>query len=479
MRYLTGRPRMAGFSKEDTGLWSKQQQGCGDVLTKKKLDPHRNRCRGATFTCIDCMVHFPGFEYRTHTSCMTEDQKYQGALYKDKSKKQKNNTNNNNNNNTKPVDQPQPQQVEELKAMHQQAYVEDVGEDRAYESGWDAYEGHTDDQKSPVEPLPEAPTPPSAAAMDDDHVNVFDFLVATGQTPNASNLNLPQEKESVEENTSTSLVRYEYSAEEYLDATTLMEDDEDDDDEPLVQYGKGPVPTGDFVTPLSKTERRKTKDSEVKKDKKRKRLHVDIPGDHPMTDAPPVLHSGLTGGLNKLMRPVLPPSPDYSGGDNCEPSPASPLKKTKSKHTKNGQITNSLFGMLSGTSKVKTKAKTKKSSKSSKKSSSRHKEEKQPKLIEYRPHSKDGKAASGEGQMIVYKPRGDVFLSFVNKGPESERGCSMNKALKRFHRERQAAGSTVAKGKEEKELFKSLRLRRNDRGEIVVFSDSIDLADVL
>jgi cell growth-regulating nucleolar protein len=397
---------------------------------------------------------------------MTEDQKYQGALYKEKGKKGKNN---------KPADQPEPQPAADTKPMHQQAYVEDVGEDRAYESGWDAYEGHTDDEKSPAEPLPEAPTPPSAAAMD-DHVNVFDFLVATGQTPNASNLNLPQKKEIIEESQSTSLVRYEHT-EEYLEAPILMEDDSDD--EPLVEYGTGPVPTGDFVTPLAKAERKKTKDSDLKKDKKRKRLHLDIPGDHPMTDAPPVLHSGLTGGLNKLMRPVLPPSPDYSGGDNGEPSPASPLKKTKSKHTKNGQITNSLFGMLSGTSKMKTKSKTKKSSKSSKKSSSRHKEDKQPKLIEYRPHSKDGKAAPGEGQMIVYKPRADVFLSFINKGPESERGCSMNKALKRFHRERQASGTSMAKGKEEKELFKSLRMRRNERGEIVLFSDSINLDDIL
>lgn len=42
-------------------------QECGDILTKKKLDPHRNRCHGATFTCIDCMVYFPGVQYRQHT----------------------------------------------------------------------------------------------------------------------------------------------------------------------------------------------------------------------------------------------------------------------------------------------------------------------------------------------------------------------------------------------------------------------------
>lgn len=45
-------------------------EGCGDVLTKKKLDPHRNQCYGASFTCLDCMVHFQGTEYRAHTVCL-------------------------------------------------------------------------------------------------------------------------------------------------------------------------------------------------------------------------------------------------------------------------------------------------------------------------------------------------------------------------------------------------------------------------
>ncbi|KAH7328834.1 hypothetical protein B0I35DRAFT_28008 [Stachybotrys elegans] len=433
-------------------------EACGDVLTKKKLDPHRNRCRGASFTCIDCMVHFPGFEYRSHTSCMTEEQKYQGALYKEKK---------NNKNKNKPENTPA-ELTEDAKAMPppQRAYVEDARDDK-YDS-WDDYEGHTDDDKSPAEPPPEAPTPPSAIA--DDPVNVFDFLVATGQTPNASNIHLPRDDQPVDASESTSLVRYEYKDDDFIDGPTLMEDD---DDEPLVEYGNGPVASGDFITP-AKSHRK----SETKKDKKRKHLHLDIPTDQVMTDAPPVLHSGLTGGLNRMMRPVLPPSPEYSG-DAHDPSPASPLKKTKSKHHRGGQISNSIFGMITGSSKPKTKRKSSSSSSSKKHSSSKHKSEKQPQLIEYRPTSKDSKDENHSGQMIVYKPRADVFLGFINKGPESERGCSMNKALKRFHRERQAAGSSISKSKEEKELFKSLRLRRNERGEIVVFSDSVDLDQIL
>jgi cell growth-regulating nucleolar protein len=70
----------------------------------------------------------------------------------------------------------------------------------------------------------------------------------------------------------------------------------------------------------------------------------------------------------------------------------------------------------------------------------------------------------------VFRPRADLFFDFVDKGPESERGCSMNKALKRFHRERKAAGTDMTKHMEEKELWRSIRLRRNEQGEIVLFS---------
>jgi len=56
----------------------------------------------------------------------------------------------------------------------------------------------------------------------------------------------------------------------------------------------------------------------------------------------------------------------------------------------------------------------------------------------------------------------------VTKGPESETGCSMNKALKRYHREREEQNLGLGKAEEEKELWKSLRLKKNERGEIVV-----------
>lgn len=343
------------------------------------------------------------------------------------------------------------------KTMPQPAYVEDVAE----EYNWRDFEVDSeDDNLSPAEPPPEAPTPPPA---DERHVNVFDFLVANG-TPSASTLSLVRPNQLNEE---TQLVRFDHEANAFLDPKS--------DDGALVQYGTGPIPSK-FETPAPKAEKKKSKDGdrEVKKDKKRKRLHVDT-HDHVMTDAPPVLHSGLTGGLNKLMnRPsVFPPSPDYSGGDAAE-TPASPLKKSRhSKHktSRAEAIGNSLIAMISAPKATKTKKRKHTSSGVKKHRHHRLEGPKEQKLLEYRPGSKDGKDGGDANAMVLYKPRAEHFLGFVNKGSDSERGCSMNKTLKRYHRERSASGNnTLSKHMEEKELWRSLRLKKNDRGEIVLFS---------
>jgi len=56
---------------------------CQDVVKKPKLDEHKARCRGASFTCVDCNSHFEGTSYRSHTSCVSEKVKYQ-ANYQSK-----------------------------------------------------------------------------------------------------------------------------------------------------------------------------------------------------------------------------------------------------------------------------------------------------------------------------------------------------------------------------------------------------------
>ncbi|KUJ22892.1 uncharacterized protein LY89DRAFT_313446 [Mollisia scopiformis] len=441
-----------------------QCEGCGDVLTKKKLDGHRNQCYGASYSCLDCMIHFQGTDYRSHTSCISEAEKYQGALYRPEKEKK------NKQNNSKAL-------------VPHKAYVEDA--DDEYQENT-----HVEIVESP---MPAAPSPPSAApgfTSEGSPVNVFDFLVASS-TPNQSRLELTapepmhmftdgreeemddDDEEEEEEDTQRSLVRVRFG-----DAAQTVND--------LIEYGNGPVATDvyQYETPAPKqrSERKKEKKDrdhkEEKKDKKRKRLHVETHDlssreDETMTDAPPVLHSGLTGGLNRLMsRPeVFPPSPDYSGGDAAEPSPGSPLKKTKhTKTVKRGRVDTISNGIMSliGSKRVSSREH---SDERPKRKQRKHREASdRPKMIEYKPMAEG--AVQEESQMVVYtphSPRAELLLSFVNKGPDSERGVSMNKALKRYHRERVSKGLALGKALEEKELWRSLRMKKNDRGEIVLF----------
>ncbi|KAI0404240.1 hypothetical protein F4802DRAFT_260911 [Xylaria palmicola] len=429
-------------------------EACGDVLTKKKLDPHRNRCRGATFTCIDCMVHFPGTEYRSHTSCMTEDQKYQGALYKPKRQKP--------NQTATPANQD---------TMAHRAYVEDAPEEYETYQDYEVVESGVQVDNSYYAMPPSAPMPPPALA-DDANVNVFDYLLDA--TPNASKVNFQLQPTPTAYGGGRQLIRFDQDVSNYVDESGYMVDDGS-----MGQYGTA------YQTPAPKAHKKKTKDAEreLKKDKKRKRLHIETSPaalgprtDEVMTDAPPVLHSGLTGGLSRMMRPSqFPPSPDYSGGDAGETSPAAIKKKKQSKSSKprrSDSLGSNLKALVTGASKSKVSKKRKHSSerKEKKRRTNRHSTpEKVPKLIEYRSKSGDEKGDES-GALIVYRPRSDLFLSLCNKGPESDRGCSVNKALKRYHRERTASGTNLSKVSEEKELWRSLRMRRNEAGEIVLFS---------
>ena len=56
--------------------------GCGDTVKKPKLDKHYQMCHAAV-TCIDCFSTFnnPG-QFKGHTSCISEAEKYQKSLYK-------------------------------------------------------------------------------------------------------------------------------------------------------------------------------------------------------------------------------------------------------------------------------------------------------------------------------------------------------------------------------------------------------------
>lgn len=60
-----------------------QCDGCGESVKKPKAEQHVNTCRYCrALVCLDCMRRFTDDSYKQHTSCITEAQKYQGALYK-------------------------------------------------------------------------------------------------------------------------------------------------------------------------------------------------------------------------------------------------------------------------------------------------------------------------------------------------------------------------------------------------------------
>ncbi|KAJ5782354.1 hypothetical protein N7457_004128 [Penicillium paradoxum] len=520
-------------------------EACGDILTKKKLDPHRNGCRGATFTCIDCMVHFWGTEYRAHTSCMSEAQKYQGALYKEKPQKgQKKGQNNQKNQNQN--------------GHHQQPRVD-------YAS---------------LEAPPPAPTPPPAGAVrtpapavnNDKPVNVFDYLVAEN-TPNASKASLAEPKEQMKMKSNAKSV-FEPS-----ESLTRVETNPNTDDEGKnydiayeengFSYGTGTIPHSDLppnvstelVTPAPKKKERREKAPGTVSEKKRKRGQAEVLStpreevDTPMLDAPssiinnagtPMLnHSGLTGGLNRMMR-----SPSVDGDDSPETSrrayqdASSPIKRSRrngkeangngdaglgiSMKNRAGRLVSSMFGgsAVSSASGAtadlpsKTLARARRGSSSSgdgqlevRKSKKSHRsrdddESHKSKRKSSNPTDGDrpsrrlkqiderrGSVDSAHGhQVTVYKQSrglarteedlqrelGHHFLSLVTK--DSERGISINKALKRFHRDlsdeydadrgRDNGRSRADRERrvdDEKDLWRALRVRRNDRGEIVLF----------
>lgn len=305
-------------------------------------------------------------------------------------------------------------------------------------------------------------------------------------------------------------------------------------------YGKESVrPTNErvdsYATPAPKSKKsKKDKDVETtskKSERKRKRSPAELDlsavraqdeRDTMMEDAPPVLHSGLTGGLNRLLaRPEFPPSPDDSG--DFANSPLSPMKRAKqgtSKALVRAQREWESQQQKEKKADIKEERERQKGEKKEKKERGREKERKErkastalvkirpkkkkdsspqvrrrrqysssvspaprdrkPKAIEYSRSDSGSPSPDGNGQLVVrpeagelalpISTRAELFMSFVNKGPDSERGVSINKALKRYHRERHDRREDhLHKADEEKELWKDMRLKRNDRGEIVLF----------
>ena len=511
-------------------------------------------------------------------SCITEDQKYQGALYKEKAAKNQNrksiaNTPHNNDNKA---------------LVPRPAYVEDAPEG---------------DDAPPHVPSP----PPNPPINKSESVNVFDYLV-DDKSPNVSQISLAERREqmamkkgapSLFSESDKQLAKQEDSDHEHAAFNS-------DYEEHGFSYGTEPIKPSSYPanneslaslqykTPSAKASSRGLREKDRPNhhredsgtsDRKRKRGHVDplnlsatagnsqettirfeLEGNTLRSDGPngvtPVglNHSGLTGGLNRLLSDsAFPPSPDYSDEKerNGRADPASPLKR--SRHTKEAADANGLGIAIKGragrimslmgavapiaTSNEKALVKTRRRTSSSSsgqaaggggengdsrdhhrprkhhrvhrsstnphgttshphshRSSRSHHNPKDNipstsrklKAIEYRNHSpasSDSDNASdsededyrsrNKSQLVKYdstsaalqQTRAEHFLGFVTKGPESEKGFSVNKCLKRWHRDGATGrrGGREGKEDEEKELWRGLRLRRNERGEVVLF----------
>lgn len=63
---------------------------CGQSIKKNKVEKHYQvECRNCEIlSCMDCGKEFAGDEYLSHTSCISEAEKYQGALYSESNKGQ-------------------------------------------------------------------------------------------------------------------------------------------------------------------------------------------------------------------------------------------------------------------------------------------------------------------------------------------------------------------------------------------------------
>lgn len=286
------------------------------------------------------------------------------------------------------------------------------------------------------------------------------------------------------------------SDDDYVEADEEDEEEEDEEDdlheydqafeENGYSYGADPIivqtPAPKYYPNGSRESLYELESERKSTDKKRKRNQVEEldltaarrlsqEADEVMADAPPVLHSGLTGGLNRLLsKSKFPPSPDYSGNDN-ELGAVSSVKRNKKILSLSKERGRKASSALVKIRKISSTRRASDESRPRKHHRSHHNQDthserpkRKLKAIEYHPQT----SADPDQQLVLFRSRAELFMSFVTKGPESDHGCSINKALKRYHRERGEQGLGLGKAEEEKALWKSLRLRRNERGEVVL-----------
>jgi cell growth-regulating nucleolar protein len=364
-----------------------------------------------------------------------------------------------------------------------------------------------------VDAPPRAPTPPPA-------VNVFDFLIADGGGATDDEWESDGDNDMhVERYTTTTAEAYASNGFVYgshpIPATFERYASHSNLNTPTNPHANArtPGPHGRTVSLDSTT---------AKKSGKRKRgptLDTSAAQAHSrdvvMTDVPPATgsmqHSSLTGGLHRLMsRPDLPPSPDLSGGAD---SPSSPIKRsrhdgerrstrttrratdeaTRRSKEKSGKHveTSRRHGHRDDARRERRDGHHHRSARkrsASPKPSPPHRRAKQPRhhaaaaapeppsspepspsnaLVRVPPAGALTTTTGGQSTALVsltveHAPTSkgvDRFLDCLVKGSEREEGVSLWRALKRWRRDG---------GSGEKELWKGLKVRVNERGEMVL-----------
>jgi len=361
---------------------------------------------------------------------MSEAQKYQGALYKEPKK------------GNKPPQQPPPQQQPSLQPQvhpSRQAYVESASDS----SSKDNSQAMTQARNNIPPP---APSPPAATIAEAEALNVHEYLdKSQGADPTTSSKKDKKRKSQI--------------------------------DDGAYSYGDGPIPT--TTTPTIVTAR---PSAALVSDKKRKRSEA------PTTDERhKLLHSGLTGGLQRMLS-----APE---DDTTSDAQSTPLAETKRGKRQKNDIEDLSRKEEEIDSELRRLQKLKRStegrgimdrkdddtdrqrmadieaeierlerSKSKRKERRRIEKGEDKKMLGY--HSPSNATSIKSGRSRGGGPA-EGFLKLVaddrKSSAGSSRGQSVWGALKMWK-------DDVEEGGEEKRLWKALRMRVNERGEIVLFA---------
>lgn len=437
------------------------------------------------------------------------------------------------------------------------------------------------EDEADAEHPPPVPTPPPAVP-DNPRDSVFDYMVEE-ESPNTPQIAFSkgrtrESKEMSMKNGAPPIFndRRASSRNGYRDSEDQLHNDEyvqngfsygsEAINPRSLQDANGSYLSLDFMTPAAKAARLRLEGKQAitpghsrtnsgsEKKRKRGQSAPDVEGDVPMAgtdnqvtvlDTPAVAHSGLTGGLQRMITDdsgFYPRSDseterrDRRGDDRRRSrhtnDPASPIKR--SRHTKDkGEKDDSGLGIslkgraakalsavggallpLAGQDQ-QSKARRRVSSsddygrQDSREVSVEKRERKKHKVhrhngsssantrpehrsrhdspddgkrrmraIEYHKNDESGSDSDdvrgrGAGDMVVHgaeerQRKGcEAFLSNIPRVGESEKGYSVHKALKRWHKQADHRGG--GKSGAEEDLWRGLRLRKNERGEVVVF----------